>query len=408
MVDRKMKNLLPEPLRASDIPSYANFSVITRLPQIGRRVLDENKLESDQTARIQALLSEIPSGRVRGLDNPLDPHKDAAAEFIRPYLGMDWLQTPWFFAEVYFYHRILEGTGYFRPGPGQGIDPFGLQKRLGIETSQTAAASLCEKVDASVVSGAWDEAVFRGLLAIDLWGNQVDLSLWPASQGHETGAEVFAARAEQALVDDSSWVGKYVSGLSEESQVDFILDNAGFELVTDLCLLDLLLATGRVGKVVVHVKVQPTFVSDAMEKDVRAAISFLARAENTSIRAVGGRLAQAVIDGRFLLRADPFWTTSLPMWDAPDVLVAALSHSSLLVFKGDANYRRLLGDRHWPFETPFGQIVDYLPAPVLALRTIKSEVAAGLAPELARRAAAQDQQWMIDGQWGMIQSTGLI
>jgi Damage-control phosphatase ARMT1-like domain len=51
------------------------------------------------------------------------------------------------------------------------------------------------------------------------------------------------------------------------------------------------------------------------------------------------------------------------------------SGSSAMVFvKGDANYRRLLGDRTWPLDTPFGDVVSYFPVPVCALRTLKAEV----------------------------------
>jgi hypothetical protein len=51
------------------------------------------------------------------------------------------------------------------------------------------------------------------------------------------------------------------------------------------------------------------------------------------------------------------------------------SGSSAMVFvKGDANYRRLLGDRTWPLDTPFSDVVSYFPVPVCALRTLKAEV----------------------------------
>jgi len=87
----------------------------------------------------------------------------------------------------------------------------------------------------------------------------------------------------------------------------------------------------------------------------------------------------------------------------PASLRRKLSEADLLISKGDANYRRLLGDRHWPFTTPFDDIVGYLPAPLLALRTFKSEVAAGLHPEQVADLDKNDPDWLINGKWGVIQ-----
>ncbi len=87
----------------------------------------------------------------------------------------------------------------------------------------------------------------------------------------------------------------------------------------------------------------------------------------------------------------------------PSELAEELAGSDLLIFKGDANYRRLLGDRHWPFDTPLAEILGFLPSPALLLRTLKSEVAAGLTPDLRKRAQQQDDRWMVNGNWGLIQ-----
>lgn len=42
------------------------------------------------------------------------------------------------------------------------------------------------------------------------------------------------------------------------------------------------------------------------------------------------------------------------MWAQPASLRSDLKqNSALVVVKGDANYRRMLGDRPWPFDAPF-------------------------------------------------------
>jgi len=80
-----------------------------------------------------------------------------------------------------------------------------------------------------------------------------------------------------------------------------------------------------------------------------------------------------------------------------------LSKSALIISKGDANYRRWLGDRHWPHTTPTEDILVYRPAPVLALRVIKSNLIAGLRPGQSEAMDQKDPAWLHDGNWGVIQ-----
>jgi hypothetical protein len=87
----------------------------------------------------------------------------------------------------------------------------------------------------------------------------------------------------------------------------------------------------------------------------------------------------------------------------PFPLGMTLSTAKLVISKGDAHYRRLMGDLDWPYTTPFSEIVAYFPAPLVALRTLKAELACGLAPGQAERIAAQDPDWLVDGRWGVVQ-----
>jgi D-3-phosphoglycerate dehydrogenase len=82
----------------------------------------------------------------------------------------------------------------------------------------------------------------------------------------------------------------------------------------------------------------------------------------------------------------------------PPSLRQVLAQSDLVINKGDANYRCLVGDCHWPYTTPFADIVAYFPAPLLALRTLKAELAVGLMLSLARRIPEADRS-MKEGRW---------
>jgi hypothetical protein len=121
---------------------------------------------------------------------------------------------------------------------------------------------------------------------------------------------------------------------------------------------------------------------------------------------MGGRLQEHLDAGRILVDDDLFWTSPHPLWDMPERISSQMREHDLTILKGDANYRRMLGDRHWPYTTPLSDATAYLPSPTLALRTMKAEVAVDLSQEEMNRAAAVDPDWSISGEWGLIQYAG--
>ena len=50
--------------------------------------------------------------------------------------------------------------------------------------------------------------------------------------------------------------------------IDIVMDNAGFELISDLCLSEFVVAANLATEVRLRVKCQPWFVSDTMERDI--------------------------------------------------------------------------------------------------------------------------------------------
>jgi hypothetical protein len=397
---------LPEPLRAAEIPSFTHTSVAVRLPNIARRALEENSFSAATIAQIQALIGEIPHGQIRQVNTPLAPDAARWAEYIRPYMGCNWLDVPWFFAEEYFYVRILEATGYYAPGNGHHRDPYIHQKKLGLISTRGPIRDLTGKIDDAIQGPhAWRDSLERLLLA-DLWGNQNDLSMWPVRRSEDGtalsgGSAASGAAQEHILSNDMQAVLDYVETLDPSAtRVDLLLDNAGYELVADLALADYLLASGRAAQVVLHAKTHPVFVSDALVEDVFDTLDFMALDGDARVLAQAIRLRVNLAAGKLALRKHPFWTSPLPAWELPDDLLANLAGCNLLISKGDANYRRLLGDRHWQNDLPFESVVDYFPFGVLALRTLKSEITVGVNPT---RVPAADPEWMVNGRWGLVQ-----
>jgi uncharacterized protein with ATP-grasp and redox domains len=392
---------IPKHIR-SDVPgTWAHDTTTVRLADIARRTLVENDFAPGIDKRLKELIADIPSAPVRLLEQDGAPDTEAWQEYTRPYLDQNWLEVPWFFIETYFYRRLLEATTYFEPSPGKERDPFAYQKEQGLKSAGAVISAMSERLQAWIGQG-FQQSHLSALLAIDLWGNRADLSLWPAGEAEQPSDTDWETMGDHTLVDDTDLVTRYLAN-NKGGRIDFIVDNAGLELVTDLILADYLLATGAAKTVHLHLKLHPTFVSDAMIKDVQNTAESLSTADDMLTAVFGQRLLQKMADGRIILRDHPFWTSPLAFWEMPQELRQDLAHSTLIISKGDANYRRLLGDRHWPYTTSFQGIMAYAPAPLLALRSLKAELAAGLRREQIERLDQEDPQWMVNGRWGVIQ-----
>lgn len=393
----------PPPLRGSDSDSFAHHSVVNRLPRILRQTMDETDFPTRTHAQLSALQAEIPHAPIRTFDDPPAPDTSDWNGYIEPRRSQDWLEVPWFFAETYFYRRIVAATGYFE-APSPERDPFRPQKAEGLASSREAIAALSRRL---VPAFDQDTPAVKPIVraqTLSLWGNRADLSLWPAgSDADRTTAPADA----HILADNRRAAAEWIVDHAPLGRIDVVLDNAGFELVSDLALIAVLLETNAAASMHLHVKAHPTFVSDAVVMDVNETIRALAEADDPDTRSLGTRLRTHQADGRLTLTDPIFWTSPLPGWMMPDSLARTLGASDLVISKGDANYRRLLGDRHWPPTAPFARIVEYLPTRLLALRTLKSELAAGIDAATAEETASNDPDWLIDGEWGVIQFAGV-
>jgi hypothetical protein len=355
----------------------------TRVPAILDHVIEVNPdFEPASADAIRELAAGLRAGSALPALSTDAPDGGFAAA-LSARRGESWLDTDWFFAETYAYRQLVERAGYFR----HLRDPFLPTKREEYE-SPAHSAALERALEVSDRSGDLVE-----LLHLALFGNRIDLS-FAASLAH--GLEVSAA---DLLIDDREEAARVLRAGS--GPVHVIVDNAGTELSMDLVLVDALVVKLGV-PVVLHVKVHPTFVSDATEADLVAFLDESRSVPRTpSSRALLARLRAARSSGALRVTSHWFWNGPESLWDLPRDLEADLAAARLVISKGDANYRRAVGDAVWPETTPFADVTASFPAPLLALRTLKSDPIVGLAPGAAELLDRADPAWRVNGRRGV-------
>jgi len=224
-----------------------------------------------------------------------------------------------------------------------------------------------------------EKLLFTEMCEICLWGNATDLSLLTsltyediqklqgsdARKKAEKNILVNDLPAAFALLREAQKAGK------QERRVDIVLDNAGFELYVDLILAGYLLSSGLATHIVLHPKSIPWFVSDVLPSDFASLLNALANprhfyetpteddqlqektpeplseVEVEELEFLFSEWSRFHAEGQLVLRPNRFWTHPGSFWRLPHEekdLLEDLKSSELVIFKGDLNYRKLVGD----------------------------------------------------------------
>jgi len=362
-------------------------SVLVRLPDILANLVSRNEqLPEEAKERIAQLEAELRAGehKVIAVDDS-DGGPDWTT-FCTERLGQTSNETDWWFLENYVYRLVAQYVDYFNTD----CDPFAPHKKDALDGALRTLKPVSEH-------GLETNDAFHQFVLNSLWGNQVDLSF-------SAGEHVEGAGPGQDLAVDEAmrcW-DLVLSKLEEDSSPKFIiiLDNCGAELLNDLILADFLLRTWPASTVTFHAKSYPVFVSDAIPADVDKHVQRLS--ESTAGSKVAQRLRSAAQNGRFTVDSSDFYTGPQSYWEAPRDLADAYKSATLVMTKGDANYRRLIGDRNWPLRTSFSELMSYWPCNLLAIRTCKSPAAVGFTPEQLAEAPTHTD-WLVNGRTGLVQ-----
>jgi len=235
-------------------------------------------------------------------------------------------------------------------------------------------------------------------------------------------------RKEFILKDDLQAAWRHLK--EHPGRVDIVPDNAGFELYTDLLFADFLIShTALVTEVVFHPKGILWFISGVVLPDVEALLSAL---ENPSysplqedsdidiaiksilLRSLAKKWKGYFSAGKFKLSVErdlllgassgaDYWTLPRAYWnmhrDDPATL-EELSKSSLVIFKGYLNYRKLTGDVKWPVNTSFESTLGPLNGrfPILSLRINKSDAVVGVSGSVAASVEEKDPKWRVNSR----------
>lgn len=408
--------------------SFAFRTIRDRLPVILTKTIDRLSQKKDDIAReygteardeiktvvgkLSRLKYEIQTNKP--LKNIRSPATDATIynDYIRERDGMEGVPTPfhtiWLLVECYMYRKIWEAfekTKYLRE-----FDPFRFSKE---ELFQSALPQIKEtiahlqKLSGNPLANKED---FCSLLEVNLWSNKGDLSLSPDGVQPILAAQL-GQLSKNILINDSEKVWNALQS-SDGDTIDIVCDNAGAELLSDLCVAHYLTEKKLVEKVNFHVKSLPWFVSDVMPNDLKWMLEEMSRNEDELLKFFGSMWIGNFENGRWSMKTSDFWTLPVEfemMHKYDRELYKNLSLSKLIIFKGDLNYRKLLREIFWSPTTPIGIAQgQFAPSKMCAIRTCKAEIICGLSEGLAEKLDVEDPSWMESGNYGVIQFSDKI
>lgn len=358
-----------------------------RVPGIIRETVERNPdYPASVKAAFERLAEEVEGNAPLRLFAPPAPDFDLWTPRFALHEGETWLASEWFFCEMLIYRLMMEAGRYW----ATLRDPFAPYKREEME-SEALWDALAAVLD---TPGTLEERLTQGLRSL-LWGNRIDLSL------KQTAALGTSARDEHLLADDVPLVVRHLLH-TKPGPFHVIMDNAGTEQALDFAFVDLLLSEDLASTVTLHVKMQPVLVSDVIVADVFTMLDAMTQRGGEATR-LSDRLKNHLGTGRLSVVPDFFWNTAGRMWELPPRLYEPMKAAPLVIAKGDINYRRATHDAIWPPGVPLSEAVHGFPAPLLVLRTLKSDTLVGIDAETQQRLDAAEEDWRTSGAYGVAQ-----
>ncbi|GAB1525407.1 Hairy/enhancer-of-split with YRPW motif protein 2 [Rhizoctonia solani] len=398
-------NLAPSyphpPWDFKDKDSFAYATVVKRWPVIITNIIDtvyravdaEGNSSPEKVAEGKALISQLSKLKYdMSHDRPLAEIPEDGGLNSKVYNDRlqdleksgnnTWMKIPWLFGECYLYRlfdsifRATKHWSKFDPFFQQKEDTFresGAAVHRGInglwplfhvfnrleELAQVMVDIEGRRKEFEQGGDGWEDKlaiVFAEMVQMCLWGNATDLSMLPSMDPADVALlqAVGEDKAHLILRNDAGALWNHVRSL-RDARLDFVLDNAGFELFTDLVFADFLITfTPYASKAVFHPKPIPWFVSDVTPRDWDAIFRALkdpdfftmldpSMAHPNALKKMVERWEAYTQTGLFALAPEEtyaFWAAPGGYWEvAPgmdgEVVGKILDGSGLVIFKGD-------------------------------------------------------------------------
>lgn len=391
----------PAPFRTDGTNDFAHQTMGVRIPDIISETVERNPdLCASSRNALLGLEESIRDNDPLPELKPPAPDWETWKGYARAHRGESWLDSQWFYAEHLVYRLIIEAVRYwetvrdpFLPTKEEELvsgAPRGIIERFLSDFPETGGG----KGPGSTAAG---EPVAAALHA-SLWGNRIDLS-------YRVSADLGSDADDRDLLvadDTERAVQTLVSSRGAGNPVHIITDNAGSELTADL-LFAYVLAGSLDIPVGLHVKFHPTYVSDAGAADVLRTVNYFAASSDGSVRRFGTEVKRLFETGKIRVFPDLFWNSPGFFDDLPERLREPFSRGTMIVVKGDVNYRRAVEDAPWPPKTSLEEVLPDIGPPLLFLRSLKSDTLLQIDPAVAGKLDAEDSAWRNNGKRGVVQ-----
>lgn len=296
------------------------------------------------------------------------------------------------------------------------LDPYKQQKKKaiigdlknGINTNDSSIILRClEIIEKRKVGNLCD--ILENITFLSLESNTNDLSqLRDRNRTRISGNRVHPNNLKDFTI--------YINSLNEDTNINYLVDNSGVEFFTDLAFAYILLTSiERIKKITLHINVLPIFVSDVIESDYEHMMTLVEKYINDNFDESTGATLKNTIKEIKQKKANKeieivpnfIWNMPTPYKDLVEKNKTNVftENNSLLIIKGDLNYRRLVEDKNWSYKDKIEKHTKYLKCPTLIIRSIKSDLVIDFGDNgknKYKRWKKYDPYWRENGEYGVI------